>query len=195
MHDGGDGRGGAAELELISVSLATSADFAAILALQKLNHLNFLPENARGDGFLTTFLETPKLENLIAQNGLFIAKSGEELAGYVCSEAWDLSGERQFHLDVATLFPLFLRGREIGAGNSRIYGPVCVAAEFRGQGVLAALVEAVRAGYRADFEFILTFIDTKNARSLAAHERKLGFQIVSHLPYDDTKYHVLALAL
>lgn len=180
---------------MIAVSLATPADFAAILALQERNHLNFLPEDARGDGFLTTFLEMPKLENLVAQHGLFVARAGDEIAGFLCSEAWDLSGEREFHARVATLFPLFLDGREISAQNSRLYGPVCVAAEFRGQGVLPLLVEAVRAQNQADFKFALTFIDHKNARSLAAHERKIGFQIVGELPYDDTKYHVLAFPL
>lgn len=180
---------------MVSVFFATPADFPAILALQDLNHLNFLSEEARGDGFLTTYLETPKLEKLVAQHGLFVAKAGEELAGFACSEAWDLSGEREFHNDVVALFPLFLDGREIGARNSRLYGPVCVANAFRGQNVLSELVEAVRREFAPRFDFALTFIDHKNLRSLAAHERKLGFQIVAQLPYDDTKYHVLAFSL
>ncbi len=179
----------------MTISLATPADFAAILALQDQNHLRHLPEDARGDGFLTTYLEAPKLEFLIARRGLFVAKSKGELAGYACAESWDLSGEREFHLRVASQFPFFVGGREINAQNSLLYGPVCVAAPFRGRGVLGALIEAFQAEFCARFSFGVTFIDYLNARSLAAHERKLGFRIVGELPYDDTIYHVLAFFL
>ena len=180
---------------MMETTFATFADFPAILALQALNHLTTLPENARGDGFLTTYLESEKLAYLHVNRGLFVAKSGGELAGYVCSEGWELGANRSFHERVATLFPLYLGSREITAQNSRLYGPVCVAAAFRGQNVLAGLVEAVKTEYRPRFSFLLTFIDYRNARSLAAHERKLGFQIVGELPYDDTTYHVLAFPL
>ena len=180
---------------MTQTSLATSADFEAILALQELNHLSTLPETSRDDGFLTTYLDIPKMEYLVARNGLFVAKIGAELAGFACSEAWDLSGERGFHNDVVALFPLHLNNREIDAQNSRLYGPVCVAARFRGQGVLSSLVEAVRAQFRAEFSFGLTFIDIRNPRSLAAHERKLGFRRVFELPCEDAIYHTLAFSL
>lgn len=180
---------------MIHVSRATPADFAAIVELQERNHGNNLGADARDDGFLTTYLDAPKLETLVCQNGLFVAKSEDELAGFVCSEAWSLSQQHDFYRCAAALFPLILNEREINISNSRLYGPVCVAATFRGQNVLSRLVEIVRCEFGAQFDFGVTFIDHRNARSLAAHERKLGFSLVAQLPYENTNYHVLAFPL
>ncbi|PQV65355.1 Ribosomal protein S18 acetylase RimI [Abditibacterium utsteinense] len=179
---------------LLSVQPANSSDFPAIIELQERNHLSNLAENARDDGFVTTYLDTPKLEFLRAQNGLFIAKIGAELAGFACAQNWDLSGTNAFHRAVLSGFPLNLKNSAITAENSFLYGPVCVAASFRGRGILGDLIEAVKAAFRPRYNFGVSFIDHRNLRSLAAHTRKLGFQIVGELPFDDTIYHVLGFS-
>ena len=182
-----------------SVFNASSADFSDVLALQEENHLSNLAEDARGDGFLTTYLTLQRLEELSAANGLVIARSPSgELAGFAGAHEWDLTGAHEWSRAVLTLFPLELRFEQDEAGldahNSFQYGPACVAGRFRGQGVLKLLLEATKANFAARFDFGLTFIDYRNARSLAAHERKLGLQIIAQLPFDDTVYRVLGFS-
>ncbi len=179
----------------MTVRNAIPADFAEILALQHLNHLSNLAPDARFDGFLTTQLTPDKMAELSDQNGMVVARTNEcELAGYACGENWDPTGERAFHLAVLHLFPLRLGDFSINAHNSFQYGPICVAAPFRGAGFSQLLLHAIQANFRARCNFGITFIDHRNARSLAAHERKLGLQILTNLPYDDTIYHVLGFS-
>ncbi|HEX8463690.1 MAG TPA: hypothetical protein VF627_03645 [Abditibacterium sp.] len=179
-----------------SVSNASSSDFADILALQEANHLTVLPADARGDGFLTTYLTPQRLEELSAEGGMVIARAQNgELAGFAGAHEWDLTGAREWSRAVLELFPLQLEGGEITAHNSFQYGPACVSSAFRGQGVVAAMLRGVCANYAPKCDFGITFIDFRNARSLAAHERKLGLQIVADLPFDDTIYRVLGFPI
>lgn len=179
---------------MISVSNATPDDFAAILALQLLNHGENLAENERGDGFLTTRLTLAGLEERAAHNGVVVVRAGIELAGFACAEEWDLSEPHLFHQAVFGLFPLQLGNSLIESHNSFQYGPVCVARRFRGRGVLPLLFDAIRFNFRERYEWGVTFVDHCNGRSFAAHTRKLGLQMLTDLPYDTTIYHVLGFS-
>ncbi len=178
---------------MIQVFNAAPADFDAILALQERNHLSTLADDARGDGFLTTYLTSEILERLREDKGIVIAHAeGGALAGFAGAHAWDLTSGRPWPLAVRALFPLQFDGAPFEISDSFQYGPACVAGEFRGQGILRQLLGGVCENFAPRFEFGLTFIDHRNLRSLNAHERKLGFQIVAELPFDTTIYHVLS---
>lgn len=88
--------------------------------------------------------------------------------------------------------PYWRYWRFVRADNSLQYGPVCVAESFRGQGVLEGLIESIKTHYAPYFEFGITFIDARNSRSLAAHERKMGFRRLALLPFEAVTYHLLA---
>ena len=187
---------------MLSVRPANSTDFSAILELQERNHLSNLDGQSLGDGFLTTYLTPEKLDELSAQNGVFIAR-GEansaselesELAGFACGHFWDFSDEHEFHRAVLGLFPLALGELSITANNSFQYRPVCIAARLRGQGIIRVLSENLKGSFRSRREFGISFIDHRNARSLAARTRKAGFQVVAQLPFGQTIHHVLGFS-
>ena len=98
----------------------------------------------------------------------------------------------QFVEAVCARFPLPFGEQSVTAENSFIYGPTCIDAAFRGQRILPALTDAIRARYADHRTFGVCFIDARNARSLAAHERKLGFTRVAQLPFADVIYNMLA---
>ena len=182
--------------DAFQIAVPNGDDFAAILELQSQNHLSVLPPEARGDGFVTTQFDQKSLENLRRHNSIAVARAANgDLAGYVGAHAWDFSGASPWQMAVKTLFPLFVDGEEIRATNSFQYGPICVASPFRGSGVMKGLFGAIKTGFGAHYAFGVTFIDHRNARSLAAHERKLGFSIVAELPFEDARYHVLAFPI
>lgn len=76
-----------------------------------------------------------------------------------------------------------------GADDAYVYGPVCIAEEGRGKGVLDALYRAAKHIF-AGREAIL-FIRIDNARSLRAHE-KLGMHIAGEFALDGISYFVLS---
>lgn len=76
-----------------------------------------------------------------------------------------------------------------GRADAHVYGPVCIAQEARGQGVLEALYEKLRTTY-ADREAIL-FIRADNPRSLRAH-LKLGMREVAQYDLSGESFIVLS---
>ena len=73
----------------------------------------------------------------------------------------------------------------VTAENSFLYGPTCIDSAFRGRGLLPAIVAAIGARYAQTREFGVCFIDVRNQRSLAAHQRKLGFTRLCRMPTSD----------
>ena len=179
----------------MQIQFAQPADFAAILDLQARYHLSSLAENALEGGFVTTQLDAETLAKMSAQRALWIAKSDGEpggVAAYACAVEWQFYANSRFVEAVFARFPLALGEQIITADNSFIYGPACIDERFRGQGLLPQIIAAIRARYAATRDFGVCFVDARNLRSLAAHERKSGFSRVATLPFADVIYKVLA---
>lgn len=128
-----------------------------------------------------------------AEQGIWVVRDADgNLAAYACANGWDFYGDGPFQRAAKAKLPAEVDGRTVRADNSFQYGPVCVAGNFRGQGVLQLVVKTIRAHYAPRFDFGITFIDIRNARSLAAHQRKLDFQQIAMLPFATVTYHMLA---
>jgi GNAT superfamily N-acetyltransferase len=178
----------------MTVSHATPDEFAAILALHAQNHVSNLGEDARGDGFLTIFPDLAHLAKLESQKSLFVARGERgDLAGYVLSAPWNFYAQWPVFATQTDRFPLAFGDQILTTQNSFQYGPVCVAREFRGRGVLPAMFDAVKAHFAPIFPIGATFINLQNARSMAAH-RKLGFQIVDEWSAAENHYATLAFS-
>ncbi len=178
----------------MQVQLAQPADFDAILQLQAQFHLSATPEDQLADGFVTTQLNGETLEKMRAHRAIWVAKIDEEIVAYACAIEWDFYANSRFVEAVFERFPLPFGEQTITAHNSFIYGPACIAATARGQGILPALTDAIKACYADSRAFGVCFVDVRNARSLAAHERKLGFTRVATLPFADVTYNMLAFS-
>ena len=177
------------------IQLAQSADFAAILELQNRYHLSATPASKLANGFVTTPLDGETLEKMREQRALWIATDARiEVAAYACAIEWNFYADSGFVAAVFERFPLPFGDQLVTADNSFIYGPACIDEGFRGQNVLPQIVNAIRARYADSREFGVCFIDARNLRSLAAHERKLGFTRLAQLPFGDVVYQMLAFA-
>lgn len=171
-------------MTLTYTTVSTPQEVDQILALQAQNHRDHVDAaTAVSDGF-TSVRHDPAV--LHAMNRAFpsaIAKSGDTLAGYC------LMMPRDFRDRVPILQPMFAlldglqwRGDAL-AGNPRwfVMGQVCVAKEFRGQGVFDGMYRALRDAYAAQYDFTVTEISRRNARSLRAHQR-VGFETLHVYP-------------
>jgi hypothetical protein len=76
-----------------------------------------------------------------------------------------------------------------GDAGAYVYGPVCVASEARGRGVLEAMYAKIQTKF-ADREAIL-FIREDNPRSLHAHLR-LGMRVVARFELEGEVFLVLS---
>lgn len=170
-------------------------DIMQILALQACNLPSAITlEQASSQGFVTVKHDPEVLRRMNAAFPSVIAKEGDHLAGYC------LVMLREFAPEVPVLAPLFerleqltWRGRPLSAGGWFVMGQVCVAEPYRGRGVFDSLYRHLADVCRPHFDFVVTEVAERNARSLRAHER-VGFETF-HI-YDDPttgeRWHVIA---
>ena len=176
-----------------SIQLATPADFAEILALHASNHAKNVAPDARAGGFLTIDIALSDLETLHEKRSVWAARDAQSgaLAGYVLAAPWDFYTRWPMFRTQTDRFPFSFNGTPLNVENSFQYGPICVAQAFRGRGLVANLLETVKARYRDEYRFGATFINVANARSMAVH-RKLGFLTVDHWQTNGNEYETLA---
>lgn len=169
-----------------------------ILSLQALNHPVALTDTVmQKEGFVTVRHEPDVLRHMNALYPSVIAVDGAQLAGYC------LVMLRQFAGKVPVLVPMFnrleslsWRGKSLRECRWFVMGQVCVAAEYRGQGVFDGMYAKLKKHCRTDFDFVVTQVAARNTRSLRAHER-VGFKTVEIYPdaAAGETWHVIAMDL
>lgn len=185
-------------MDIRYTTVQDAQDVGQILDLQAANHPSAISlETARSQGFVTVRHEPDVLLRMNRAYPSVIAKDGERLAGYC------LVMPREFGPEVPVLAPMFdlletlsWRGRPLRDGGWFVMGQVCVAEAYRGQGVFDGLYAKLREVCRTDFDFVVTEIAERNARSLRAHER-VGFETIHVYPDATTGevWHVVAMGL
>jgi L-amino acid N-acyltransferase YncA len=169
------------------------ADLPAILAIQEANLFANLNEAQRRDGFLSARFTAEQFAEMDRQVAVVVGEEGGTVTGYGCASSVEYN--RQFPLLAAMLDAArdapFL-GNRLGAVRSMVYGPVCVAQEWRRRGVARGLYECARRLVRRDYDAGVAFIAKDNARSLAAHTDGLGMNIVGDFRFDGRGYWLIA---
>lgn len=145
---------------------------------QKNLRLNVDEETRRQEGFVTWLYSLPLLQKMHQLAPSVIAKDGQELAGYALTT---LKASKEFHPDLAQLFRnldvVDYAGHPLSSWRFYCMGQICVAREYRRQGVVNLLYQKHRELYGSHYDFILTEISTSNVRSMKAHQ-KIGFQTI-----------------
>ncbi|MCU0755249.1 MAG: GNAT family N-acetyltransferase [Xanthomonadales bacterium] len=159
-------------------TVRTPQEVEQILALQALNHRDHVDaDTAAREGFTSVRHDPAVLQAMNRSHPSAVAWSDEQLAGYC------LMMPREFRDRVPLLEPMFTlldqlswRGVRLAA-DSRwfVMGQVCVAREFRGQGVFDGVYAALRQAWSAQYDYTVTEISQRNPRSLRAH-RRVGFE-------------------
>ncbi len=172
---------------------ATAQDLAGILQLQSLYLLANLPPEARDNGFVTTPFTEPQILEALALNGVFVAEAQGEIIAYAYAAPWSYWKQwPMFEYMVDILPEASFLDAELSEDNCFQYGPVCVHENWRNTGVFQHLFECLRLAWAPKFRISITFINMHNPRSLAAHTRKLHWEVLGHFSYNDNRYYLLA---
>lgn len=185
--------------QIIFTLVSTPTEVLQILELQARNlPASLTAETMASDGFVTVRHDSEVLQRMNVAAPSVIAKDGDEVIGYA------LVMPREFAADVPILHPMFAllddltwNGARLG-DNSRwfVMGQIAVAAGYRGRGVFDGMYSAMKESYRGRYDFTVTEVAARNARSLRAHER-VGFQTIHTYPDMTTGevWRVIALDL
>lgn len=164
----------------IEIGVAKSVhDLQQVLDLQARNHVSIVSDEVRNkEGFVTV---KHTIELLTAMNNdakQIIAHDGDQVVGYA------LVMLESFQKMIPVLVPMFnmfkeilYKGRPISTYSYYVMGQICVAEDYRGQGIVDKLYAKHRELYSKKFDCCLTEVSTSNGRSMKAHER-VGFKTV-----------------
>lgn len=180
---------------IIYTQVSDDKTIQQILDLQAQNLSAALsPDMIASQGFLTVQHDPVVLLRMNQAYPSVIAKNGALLAGYC------LVMLREFAPQVPILAPFFTllerlswQGQPLRESRWFVMGQVCVAEAWRGQGVFDGMYQKLRSVCRPDFDFVVTEVAGRNARSLRAH-RRMGFETIYTYPDETTGeiWHIIA---
>ncbi len=156
------------------IDLARSDDIDGILELQARNQLS-------AGGMLSASLSRPWIERLIAEMPVIVARREGKVIGFLIASSREASSDAPIIRAMLAAYP--------GAPDAYIYGPVCVAAEARGEGLAAAMAEELRR--RLPGREGILFIRRDNRSSLRAHA-KMAMREVAEFTHNGVAHLVLA---
>ena len=182
---------------MIHTRIGTQDDINAVLALQEKYLYRNLNDQEREKGFVTTPFTIAQIEEILEQNGVFVAEneSGEIIA-YAFAGSWSYFEQWEIFNYMVSRFPkLLFHDKNITTENSFQYGPVCIDERYRGQGLLNQLFEEMRLEFFKRYPLSITFINKINVISEKAHTKKLGWKIIDEFEFNNNTYIGLAFEM
>lgn len=171
---------------MIQASLTnTIQDLQQILQLQEENHARNISETElRSEGFVTLRHDLEILEKMHKLAPSVIIKEDNKVVAYALTMMQEC---RRLIPDLEPMFALLDKlswnGKSLNDHSFYIMGQVCVAKQYRGQGLFDELYKHHKKIYNPQFDLIITEIATRNHRSIRAHER-VGFKTI-HIHQDE----------
>lgn len=158
----------------------TDDELVGILDLQQSNlAAGLTSKELEREGFVTVSHSLELLRELNDIERHVIAIKDGRIAGYV------LAMTKASRHRIPILFEMFAEfdrlsvfGHDLRGSAYMVIGQVCVAKEFRGQGVFEGLYREYQRQFSTRYPIAITEVASSNTRSLAAH-RKLGFREVA----------------
>lgn len=180
-------------MSIITTTASTDNHLHQILQLQKINLPRSLSEaELKQEGFVTVDHDFDTLKKMNTPYPHTIALDGKDVIGYA------LVMMPLVRNDIDILKPLFekidaitYQSKLLSQCKYFVMGQVCVAKEYRGQGVFYKMYDHLKFTTQDDFDLILTEVSELNTRSLKAHKNH-GFQnILSYVAPDGHPWEIL----
>jgi ribosomal protein S18 acetylase RimI-like enzyme len=164
--------------------VSSPGEIIGIRDLQTLNlKQNITDEEAIDQGFLTAAYTIDYLHELNSVSPSIIAKDGNKVVGYALVATKD---SRKGHDLIEGLFDAIdaceYNGKILKDVNYVVVGQLCVAKEYRAQGLVQKLYGHFRDCLSNEFTYLVTDVAQANVRSLKAHKKR-GFQVINKLMY------------
>lgn len=138
----------------LSVSRATEDDLEGILSLQAANQMD-------QGGALSASLPRARVEAMMRAMPLIVARRDGRVTGFLMTTTREMNADLPIVQAMFAAYP--------GSADAYVYGPVCVSAEARGQGLALRMFEELKT-LLLGREGVL-FIRNDNVPSLKAHLR------------------------
>lgn len=183
-------------MAVVEYRRALAVDYPRILELQSDNYIANLSPEERREGFLSAQFTPAQTAQIAEDLGTMVALVDDALAGFLCAFRNEFeSGSAVIAKMLASYDRLRFEGRPLNSYKSYIYGPVCIARQYRRRGLLRGLYEAQRADLAGKFEVGVAFVARSNPHSLQAHVQGLGMSEAGDFEVNGKAYAALAFSL
>ena len=160
--------------------VTTDQEIDQIVTLSKANLVTNLSADTKAkEGFVTWVYTPESLKAIHTVIPSVIIKDGDTLAGYAlslspaCVDIYPpMAGTQNL------ISKMVYKDRPLGQQKIYYCGQICVAQDYRGQGVVNMLYQFHRQHFSSQFDLLATEISTANPRSLKAHQ-KTGFELIA----------------
>lgn len=172
---------------------ANAEDLGAIMALQDSSFIDNLSPEQRRSGFLSAKFSEQQMAAIAADLGIAVACESGDVVGFVC--AFRPSFDHRSPVIARMIEQLdrcSFQGTQLSSYRTFLYGPACVAAAWRGRGVLRGLFATLQKQVAGSFEVGAAFVADDNPYSLRAHVGGLGMSPVGRFEARGKQYTLLA---
>lgn len=178
----------------MEMRIANVNDIDGVIRLQQQYHINSIQDTERAQGFVTTAFTSQQLRDLIEQeNGLFVAVDKGIVIAYIMTASWHYWSSWPVQAQMMSILDQYaLNGSPITLNNSYQYGPICIANSHRGSGLLEAFFDYALQAMSERYDILVTFVNTINRRSMAAHLHKLHLNQLGEFEVNGNRYAWLA---
>jgi hypothetical protein len=179
-------------IDTINFEIAKNTDIDGVIALQSIYLVFNMTEEEKTSGFVTTPFSVEQLQEVIRQEGLFIAKDNNKIIAYIFAASWQYFSQWAIFNHMTPLLPtLTFKDFKMTDLNTFQYGPICIDKKYRGKGLINPFFDFMRSNLSKRFPVSITFINKTNIPSQKAHIEKLKWTVLGDFQFNNNDYFIL----
>jgi hypothetical protein len=180
----------------IEYRCARPEDYAEIVQLQRANYIANLTAEERREGFLSAEFSLDQVAAIASDLGIAIVTMDDDLAGCLCGIRREFNhGSPVVEKMLESYVNAVFEDKPLSAFNSYIYGPVCIARQYRRRGLLRGLYEFQKKDLAGLFELGVALVSHSNPHSMQAHVEGLGMTEAGEFDLNGNLFAILAFRL
>jgi hypothetical protein len=169
---------------------------AGIVRLQRANYIANLSAEERLEGFLSAEFSFEEVAAIASDLGIAIVTMDDDLAGCLCGIRREFDhGSPVVAKMLESYDQTTFEGKPLSAFNSYIYGPVCIARQYRRRGLLRGLYNFQKKDLAGQFEIGVALVSHSNRHSMQAHVDGLGMTEAGEFEVNGNLFAILAFRI
>jgi hypothetical protein len=175
---------------------ARPENYAEIVQLQRANYIANITAEERREGFLSAEFSLDQVAAIASDLGIAIVTIDDDLAGCLCGIRREFNhGSPVVEKMLESYVNAVFEDKPLSAFNSYIYGPVCIARQYRRRGLLRGLYEFQKKDLAGLFELGVALVSHSNPHSMQAHVEGLGMTEAGEFELNGNLFAILAFHL
>ena len=170
-------------------------DYAGIVRLQRVNYIANLSAEDRREGFLSAEFSFEQVAAIASDLGIAMVTMDDDLAGCLCAIRREFDhGSPVVAKMLESYDQARFEGKPLSTFNSYIYGPVCIARQYRRRGLLRGLFNFQKKDLAGQYEIGVALVSHSNGHSMQAHVEGLGMTVAGEFELNG-RFAILAFRI